>query len=731
MSETELGLEKPLENITSKREAKGALAEDLLVAVNDASAQARNMWLAFLGVIAYLIITIAGTTHKSLLLNTPVKLPFLNVDIPLFSFFMYGPLVVLLFHLSLLLQHAMLAFKLFRFTETLDDDGWHRTGTDPRRGKLHSYVAAQLIAGPTRGAPMGFLMRLMTWFSLVALPVITLLFFQIAFLPFHDVVATYWHRVAVLLDCLIIFALWPYMRPATKAEARKKSKTEPGSIGWPWRITFIGFGLGGAGTIGLLLFSWFVATIPDSCLYKGKTSSTSILCLDKMMSRFEPWTVEIQSGNTKRNVFWLTALLFEGAPDPVTGRPSSIWSRNIVLTDADLVPEQKFNIGEVSLSLRGRDLRYAVLDRSDLHRVDFTGVDLSGASLKETRLEEAKFCLPLRVFPRKCSEFSGANLKEANLQGVDFWGAKLDGAQLAFVRLQGADFRNAQLEGANLSFAQLQGADLSLANLKGAKLSYAKLERANLSEAEMQEAELSSAHMQGAKFHKAQLEGANLSSANLQAAEFSEALLKGANLSEAKLEGANLKEADLRAANFEDASLKGTDLRFARLWGAIFPGAKTSLDLADLSGATFLTLSKDEREELRDTIEGIENAKIRKTLLDKMNKNGLLREKVQANWGSRKNWENIVASFAKRNFETYQDRFNNFWGELACQDKNIAESVISRLGDDGYFSSKEKLARKITRRSCESAQYYKKEMKSEVCRLAQWSSTEREETVCR
>ena len=44
-----------------------------------------------MGLIAYLLVTLAGVTHVDLLLNSPVRLPIINVEIPLFSFFLYQP----------------------------------------------------------------------------------------------------------------------------------------------------------------------------------------------------------------------------------------------------------------------------------------------------------------------------------------------------------------------------------------------------------------------------------------------------------------------------------------------------------------------------------------------------------------------------------------------------------------------------------------------------------------
>ena len=45
------------------------------------------------------------------------------------------------------------------------------------------------------------------------------------------------------------------------------------------------------------------------------------------------------------------------------------------MVDKDVTP------GERVVRLRGRDLRFARLDRSDLHQADLTGANLDGASL--------------------------------------------------------------------------------------------------------------------------------------------------------------------------------------------------------------------------------------------------------------------------------------------------------------------------------------------------------------
>lgn len=706
-------------------------AEELIDAANEASAQSRNMWIAFIAVLAYLIVTIAGTTHKDLLLNNPVTLPFLQVDIPLFSFFIYGPLVVLVLHLGLLIQHAMLAFKLFRVTELLQDGGWHRPGPDPRRSKLHAYIFSQLIAGPDRGSMMGFLMRVMTWFSLVAMPVFVLIFFQVAFLPFHDEVATYWHRIAVLLDVIILFALGPYMRAATMREAKAREKSAFGEFNWPWRVTVVGFGLGGLATVSLVLFSWFVATIPDACAYKNKKTDFEVLCLDKMMARFAPWAVKIKSGNTQRDVFWLTAMLFEGQVDPVTGKPTSLWSRNIVLTDEDLVPEKEFEDREVSLSLRGRDLRFAILDRSDLHRVDFTGVDLSGASLNETRLEGARFCPPGFSFQglRVCSNFEGANLADANLRGVDFSAAVLNGVALSSVELEGTNFKDADLDGANFSFTELKDANFSGARLNGANFDFAQLGLANFEKASLVGASFSKANLQGANFNRAQLAGAIIQEADMRGAQLEFAKMIGADLSRSKLDGAFLKLVDLRAANLEGASLVGADLRYSKLYGAQAPDAVGKVHLA-------LTKNLDlrwDREDFEDKVRSID---------PEAGEDGV----ATTNQFIKKVYDQLKSTLPK--LESDQDlsvwrsvngdevnsaALNGFLAMQSCKHVLISEGLVKRLLLDTSAENgprRRNLSRALTSRICDTTNSLKRSTKLELCQMAQWNVSELDGTHC-
>jgi hypothetical protein len=67
--------------------AKADDLEAIRDAVVDAASVSGGLWISYLFVLFYLLIAAGGVTHKDLFLENPVKLPFLNVDLPLQGFF--------------------------------------------------------------------------------------------------------------------------------------------------------------------------------------------------------------------------------------------------------------------------------------------------------------------------------------------------------------------------------------------------------------------------------------------------------------------------------------------------------------------------------------------------------------------------------------------------------------------------------------------------------------------
>ena len=77
---------------------------ELQKALNEAAGKASVLWTTFITFQLYLAIAFGSVTHRDLFLETPIKLPLLNVDLALVGFFVVAPLLLLIFHFYVFLQ---------------------------------------------------------------------------------------------------------------------------------------------------------------------------------------------------------------------------------------------------------------------------------------------------------------------------------------------------------------------------------------------------------------------------------------------------------------------------------------------------------------------------------------------------------------------------------------------------------------------------------------------------
>ena len=441
---------------------------DLLEVANGASDAAWSSWLAFLLLLTYVIVTLASVSHTALLLNSPVKLPIINADIPIVGFFQYAPLLLLLVYLSLLIQHVVLARKYRKFTDAIAPYELETGSEHPARERVHSYVFSQLTAGPRANLITKFMMQLIVYVTFSILPIVTLLYFQTKFLPYHDVAITYWHRFAVILGFVMLVLLTPLMQNK-RAARRWNIKYGPQAEAWEASGTQVILVLILLPLV--LLFSWLIATVPNEWI-------------DRRLGFVAPASVGV---GAQEEAKLLNPIVRRIIYDNVTNGDNRTWWRRwllsyrvLIVEDADLGTG-----GEAGAVLRERNFRFALLNRSDLHRADLTWADLRATqmwkSLAKGKLKDAQ----LQGAFLKEAQLQGAQLQAAKLQGADLSGANLQGAELNYANLRGADLRGAKLQGADLTGANLQGADLKEAQLQGANLTGAKLQGANLASAEI------------------------------------------------------------------------------------------------------------------------------------------------------------------------------------------------------------------------------------------------------
>ena len=552
-------------------EPDGERIGQLRDSVNEAGRHARTVYVTYLLFGLYLAIIIGGTTHLQLLLESPITLPLLNVGLPLVAFYWIAPFLFLLLHLNLLVQLYLLSRKLVRFDEVVTKVG-NEASQAELRSQLYPFPFVQLQSGGHRERLPRFFLWLMVWLTIGLAPTILLLGVQVRFLPYHDALTTTWHRVLVVAEALLILFFWHRIRHPSDTRPRKPRR-------WLWhQIKAVAGGLLTIG-ISLILFTfpgdggawkpviagpqpegvssrflvrtnpgwrqvwndWFALGDPMEEWLHGTLPASWFTSVE-----YDPPVAVGQSAvgddiAEKRLALIPTSALFDDAA--FLDRNLRVFEQDLITnwpTQAEIDQYEEDGAWErfgTRLTLRGRDLRFADLDRSTLPRANLLSANLQGADLSEANLQDA---ILLDV------NFRGANLSSANLQG----------ALLRFANLQGAALRRANLQGADLGSANLQGAYLADADLGGASLSVANLQGAYLADADLEGAFLSGANLQGADLGHANLQGADLRGANLQGADLRGPNLQGATLWEARLWHARgLEEADWSLSDLRSIDL--------------------------------------------------------------------------------------------------------------------------------------------------------------------------------
>ena len=548
--------------------------EALEKSLNDSATRVSTIWVSFLIFSLYLLTAATTVTHRQLFLAEPVKLPVLNIELPLWGFFWLAPILFVIFHAYVLIQLILLARTAAAYDAAIaklaERDDLSREANASLRQRLANTLFAQILAGSPREREgwFGSLLKAMAWITLVIAPILILLTFQFIFLPYHSHPATWTHRLLILLEFVVAFKLWPLVLNPQR------------DFQWPdWR-----------GRIG------DIAVRIASVIRSSEDAKQGLRRLALPMAATVLFVVVS-----------LSLATFPGEPhvnlftgQAIDGVQCSRWIQQkfdfadmrfdrLALARVDMVDHDKLEKiqqatskageqpyqGERTRILRDRDLNCGDFsDYADLRRIDLSGARLKNANFQSSKLEGISFTdAQLQGAFLDGAKLQGASLDRAQLQGASLLFAGLEGASLGDTELQGASLNGAQLQDASLYGAKLQGASLRIAQLQGASLDRAKLQGASLADAQLQGAFLDGAKLQGASLADAQLQGASLNMAELQGAFLNSADLRGASLNHAELQGASLRGAKLQGASLYGAQLQGTRLEYARLNDAMFSRA--------------------------------------------------------------------------------------------------------------------------------------------------------------
>jgi hypothetical protein len=372
--------------------------DNLLAAVNAASAKARISWVALLSFGAYLAVAVGATTHRDLFLEQPIALPILGVQLPLVAFYVVAPALFVILHLYLLVNLYDVADRIRFFETDLPHYVPVRADRQRVRARLEPFIVVQHVAGPTKAAVPRFLLALIVWITLVAGPILLLLAFQVRFLPYHSEAVTWLHRGLIATDFFLLLGMIPrILNPSGRLVARVA-----------WSLPSL------APAFFVLIFAIVAATVPDERVEDVIRESSWFIKVpveDRPASQFQ-----------RPEVWWVTKQLFERPIDFATGATTNGFARNLILPDAKFVElDNAPELAERTITLRGRNLRYAVLIGADLRNAEIVASDLRGSRLDGANLSGIRFTCAERP-DYECTQLQGASLDDAELQE-----ASLDG----------------------------------------------------------------------------------------------------------------------------------------------------------------------------------------------------------------------------------------------------------------------------------------------------------------
>jgi hypothetical protein len=319
-------------------------------------------------VLFYLAVAAYGVRHRDLLFDNPVKLPFLNDELPLTHFFVLGPLLFLIVHGYTLVHFRLFAGKVDAFQSQFELKINDENTRASLSRQLPSNIFVQFLAGPpeARSGPIRALLQLTIWISLVVGPIGLLILFQLQFLPYHSEPVTLWQRVLVVGDLFVLWLLWPPIASGTIISPRWHDLRRRKVLACL-----------GAGSL-LLIFT--VVTVPG----------------ERIDRVFPPLRIiPMFGGWVSPHDLLLGGVLFVGVNDDVRVDLTGPWSDRLLVPNIDAIDHAKLDTEDKiaavpeTLSLRGRHLEGAKLRSGRLRKVDFTDAylqraELRGADLRET-----------------------------------------------------------------------------------------------------------------------------------------------------------------------------------------------------------------------------------------------------------------------------------------------------------------------------------------------------------
>ena len=171
----------PLTDGIQKMTAKADDYDAVFSALDDAVSLVRSLWISFVSLGTYLVVVVWSVTHKQLFLDTPIKLPLVDVNLPLYGFFLVAPLFFLVMHGYLLMQLVTLTNRLARYDEVVSAIREPTVQRNLRR-QLSSFVLLQFLSTPDDEPKslFGYMLLIIAWLTIVVGPLFFFLLDSVA-----------------------------------------------------------------------------------------------------------------------------------------------------------------------------------------------------------------------------------------------------------------------------------------------------------------------------------------------------------------------------------------------------------------------------------------------------------------------------------------------------------------------------------------------------------------------
>ncbi|HAH10003.1 MAG TPA: hypothetical protein DCL48_07875, partial [Alphaproteobacteria bacterium] len=517
--------------------------ETALDTLSGTAQRIQYLWIAFITVMLTFAVTTANVSHKMLLLQEGVKLPLVDLTIPLIGYAVVGPALLLIMHLYLLAMLIALARTVPAFDAALTGlktevgEPLSEAERDKLRSRLGNALFALLLVGPKRereGA-LGVLYAIIALTTVALAPIAVLFLFQLMFLPYQSDEITWWHRVAVWMDVAMVLMLWPsyrWYRGERFLRLPHFSLKTPGAAAKGVLI--------GPATLLVALLTLSASFPCDGIVeYERYDADDPVRGAKKGEFRTDlygkriPVAVELSTCSdgvnqtlrySSRQVELLLGHLFGYSAQDEPYGPFKVWNffdnrlvlRKQVLVDQELVKQLKSARAREYERMKSRRSPVSVTSRngtavmaaeknlspsaapeqtdaaggrdsaSERFSRDFEGRRLRAADFTETDLT--------------MSDFRDADLTASKLDQTWLISARFDSAQLAYsdlyqTKMHGASFRGASLEGASLYGTEMHGANLNEANLNFTRITLAKLQGASMIASNLIRAQLNEVDM--------------------------------------------------------------------------------------------------------------------------------------------------------------------------------------------------------------------------------------------